>query len=190
LADQHIKILGIAGSTRDGSFNRMALAAAAEQLPPGSTMDVLSLHDMPLYAQQHESSLPTQVLQLKAAIEGADAILFATPEHNASIPAALKSVIDWASRPMGHNSWSAVVGAVIGASPGAMGTVRAQGHLRQVMASVDMVVVSQPEVLIASAREKFDPSGCLVDETARALLARLMRRLVATARALRGGVGP
>ncbi|WP_028997781.1 NADPH-dependent FMN reductase [Azohydromonas australica] len=187
MADRNVKILGIAGSTRDGSFNRMALAAAAQQLPSGSTLEVFELHEMPLYAQQHETPLPAEVSDLKAAVEGADAILFATPEHNASISAALKSAIDWGSRPMGHNSWAGKVGAVIGASPGALGTVRAQGQLRQIMAALDMVVVSQPDVLIGSARDKFGMNGSLVDEKARALLGQLMTRLVATARALRQG---
>jgi chromate reductase len=189
LEDTHIRILGIAGSTRDGSFNRMALAAVAEHLPPGSTLGIFELHDIPVYAQQFESHRPAAVARLKAAIEAADAILFATPEHNGSVPAALKSAIDWASRPMGSNSWSGKVGAVIGASPGALGTVRAHGHLRQIMASLDMLTIPQPDVLIAAAPEKFDADGVLIDAKARDLLARLMTRLVATARALRCGVG-
>ena len=189
MEDPHIRILGIAGSTRDGSFNRMALAAAAGHLPPGSTLGIFELHDIPVYVQQFESRRPAAVANLKAAIEAADAILFATPEHNGSVSAELKSAIDWASRPMGSNSWSGKVGAVIGASPGALGTVRAQGHLRQIMASLDMVAIGQPDVLIASAPQKFDADGVLIDAKARELLARLMTRLVATARALRCGVG-
>jgi chromate reductase len=189
LEHQHIRILGIAGSTREGSYNGMALAAAARLLPPGSTLDVFELHDMPLYAQELEGRMPALVSRLKDQIETADAILFATPEHNASIPAVLKSTIDWASRPQGRNSWSGKVGAVIGASPGALGTVRAQGHLRQIMAALGMVVVGHPDVLIGIAQEKFGVNGNLIDEKARALLGQLMGRLVVTARAMRQGAG-
>lgn len=187
--EHNLRILGIAGSTRPGPFNKMALAVAAEQLPPGSTLQVFDLAGLPMYFQQAEASCPEPVSRLKAAIRSADAVLFATPEHNASIPAALKSAIDGASRPMGDNSWAAKVAAVIGATPGSMGTVRAQGHLRQIMSVLDMSILSQPELLIALAPQKFGSDGSLVDDKARALLGVLMRKLVGAARLLKHGGG-
>jgi chromate reductase len=167
----------------------MALAAAAEQLPPGCTLEMFDLAEVPLYFQQCEDPRPEVISRLKAAIEAADAVLFATPEHNASIPAALKNAIDWASRPMGHNSWEGKLGAVIGASPGALGTIRAQAHLRQIMGVLDMAMLGQPDLLISQAHEKFGPHGVLLDEKAKELLSLLMRRLVGMARALKRGEG-
>jgi chromate reductase, NAD(P)H dehydrogenase (quinone) len=187
--ERSIRILGIAGSTRPGSLNRMALAAAAEQLPLGCTLDIFDLADVPLYLQQCEDPRPEPVSRLKAAIEASDAVLFATPEHNASIPAVLKGAIDWASRPMGCNSWAGKVGAVIGASPGVLGTIRAQAHLRQIMGVLDMTMLGQPDLPISQAHRKFDPHGVLMDEKANELLSLLMQRLVGMARALKRGDG-
>lgn len=106
------------------------------------------------------------------------AILFATPEYNYSLPGALKNAIDWASRPYGTSAWQGKPAALMGASPGSLGTARAQYHLRQILVTLDMPAVNQPEVMIGNAVERFDPNGRLTDEVARHLMRKLLEALV------------
>src|SRR5436189_6305408 len=100
-----MKILGIPGSLRQGSFNRMLLNAAKKLLPEGAQLEVFELEGIPAYNQDHDAAMPARVLELKSAIRAADAILFCTPEYNYSIPGVLKNAIDWASRPYGDSAW-------------------------------------------------------------------------------------
>lgn len=173
-----IQILGIAGSLREQSCNLMLLKAAQELLPTEAHLEIHDLRDLPLYNQEIEQPLPQSVARLKAAIKRSDAILFATPEYNYSIPGVLKNAIDWASRPNGDSAWSRKPAAIIGASPSVLGTARAQYHLRQIFVALDMMAVSQPEVMIGSAREQFDPSGRLIDKKIRQRLGILLKNLL------------
>src|SRR5438876_2706280 len=97
----NIKILGIAGSLRKGSFNRMALKAAQGLVPAGATLEIAEIDGLPGFSQDDEKSPPAKVTELKAKIRAADAILLVTPEYNYSVPGVLKNAIDWASRPYG-----------------------------------------------------------------------------------------
>src|SRR5262245_22052056 len=151
-----VKILGIPGSLRKGSYNRALIRTAQQLLPPNTTMEAFDLLGIPPFNEDDEDNAPQRVKDFKAAIRRADAILFATPEYNYSMPGVLKNAIDWASRPNGQSAWTGKPVAVMGASPGLMGTVRAQHHLRQAFVFLDMPAVSQPQVLISSARERFD----------------------------------
>src|SRR6476646_37712 len=160
----NIKILGIAGSLRKGSFNRMALKVAQGLVPAGATLDALDLPDLPGFNQDNEKTPPAAVSELKAKIRAADAILLVTPEYNYSIPGVLKNAIDWASRPYGDSAWIGKPVAVMGASVGVIGTARAQYHLRQVFVFLDMDPVNQPEVMI-NASKSFDDQGNLTDPT-------------------------
>jgi len=173
-----IKILGIAGSLRKGSFNRMALRAAQALVPAGATLDVLDVPDLPGFNQDNEKNPPAAVADLKAKIRAADAILLVTPEYNYSIPGVLKNAIDWASRPYGDSAWKGKPVAVMGASAGVLGTARAQYHLRQCFVFLDMPVVNLPEVMIGSAAEKFDGQGNLKDEKAKELIGKLLTSLL------------
>jgi chromate reductase len=173
-----IHILGIAGSLRAQSFNLSLLKAAQELLPADVTMEIVDLSDIPLYNQDSEHTLPASVEQLKAAIKRADAVLFATPEYNYSIPGILKNAIDWATRPAGTSAWAGKPAAIVGASPGALGTARAQYHLRQILVGLDMPTVNQPEVMVGGARDRFDTEGKLTDEKSRQLLSTLLSNLV------------
>src|SRR5688572_1848984 len=94
-----IRILGIAGSLRDGSYNRAALRAAAELVPAGAEIEIFDIAGLPGFNQDEEANPPAKVTELKAKIRDADAILFVTPEYNYSLPGVLKNAIDWASRP-------------------------------------------------------------------------------------------
>src|SRR5881397_4344105 len=126
-----IRILGIAGSLRRGSYNRAALRAATELVPEGAILETFELDGIPVFNQDEEQNPPAKVTEFKSRIREADAILFVTPEYNYSVPGVLKNAIDWASRPYGDSAWDGKPVAIMGASIGATGTARAQYHLRQ-----------------------------------------------------------
>ena len=172
-----IKILGIAGSLRKGSFNRAALRAAQGLVPAGATLEAHDLPDLPGFDQDKEKTPPVAVTELKAKIRAADAVLLVTPEYNYSVPGVLKNAIDWASRPYGDSAWKGKPVAIMGASAGVLGTARAQYHLRQTLVFLDMPAVNQPEVMIGAAATKFDQAGNLTDETAKKLIGQLLTNL-------------
>ncbi|HEY4316335.1 MAG TPA: NAD(P)H-dependent oxidoreductase [Herbaspirillum sp.] len=176
---REIQILGIAGSLRAQSFNRLLLKNAQDLLPAGVRLEIRDLEDLPIYNQDLEQALPSSVERLKSAIARSDAILFATPEYNYSIPGVLKNAIDWASRPGGASAWAGKPAAIVGATPGTLGTARAQYHLRQILVALDMPTVNQPEVMIAGARDRFDANGRLSDEKSVQLLDALLKKLIA-----------
>lgn len=174
----NIKILGIVGSLRKDSYNHFALKAAQELVPDGAVLDLIELHGIPVFNQDNEMELPASVFEFKRRILTADAILFATPEYNYSIPGALKNAIDWAARPYGESAWLGKPAAVMGASVGSMGTSRAQYHLRQILVTLDMPVVNQPELMIANAATRFDQNGRLSDEATRQFIRKLLGALI------------
>ena len=179
-------ILGIPGSLRKASFNRHALVAAQALVPAGAALEIFELEGIPPFNQDQEKQPPTRVTELKAKVRAADAILFATPEYNYSIPGVLKNAIDWASRPYGDSAWQGKPVAVMGASVGILGSARAQYHLRQCFVFLNMYPVNQPEVLIASAAQRFNERGELTDETSRELIRKLLAELVAWTKRLKG----
>lgn len=180
-----IKILGIAGSLRKASYNRAALKAAQGLVPANATVDVFDIAGLPGFNQDEEMNPPAKVLELKARVRGADAVLLVTAEYNYSIPGVLKNAIDWGARPYGDSAWRGKPVAVMGASIGALGSARAQYHLRQCFVFLDMPVVNRPEVMIAHAAEKFDEHGNLKDEKAKELIAKLLINLCALAISVR-----
>jgi chromate reductase, NAD(P)H dehydrogenase (quinone) len=182
---QPLTILGIAGSLRKASLNRAALRAAQQLAPEGVTVEVFDIAGIPPFNQDEEANPPAAVTELKARARAADAILFATPEYNYSIPGVLKNAIDWASRPYGDSAWEGKPVAVMGASPGALGTSRAQYHLRQCFVFLNMHPVNHPEVMVGSASAKFDGQGNLTDEATRKQIAKLLDALAAWTRRLK-----
>lgn len=175
-------ILGIAGSLRRDSYNRAALRAAQTLAPDDARIEIFELDGIPAFNQDDEMRPPAKVVELKARVRAADAILLVTPEYNYSIPGVLKNAIDWASRPYGDNAWDGKPVAVMGASIGAIGTARAQYHLRQAFVFLNMYAINQPEVMIANAQDQFDAAGNLTDDKARELILQLLQNLVAWAR--------
>lgn len=156
-------ILGISGSLRKESLNTAALRACGEWLPPGVTMSVFDLSPIPLYNEDvRAQGLPAPVAQLREQIRAADALVIATPEYNYSMSGVLKNAIDWASRPPDQPFDGKPI-ALIGATPGGLGTSRAQYHLRQVFIYLNGQVLNRPEVFISSAPSKFDAGGKLTD---------------------------
>jgi chromate reductase, NAD(P)H dehydrogenase (quinone) len=180
-----LTILGIAGSLREGSFNRMALRAAQELVPEGATIETFDIKGLPGFSQDDEANPPAQVVELKLKIKSADAILLVTPEYNYSVPGVLKNAIDWASRPYGDSAWTKKPVAIMGASVGTLGTARAQYHLRQIFVFLNMYAVNQPEVMISAAHKRFDEQGNLADETTKKLIGQLLEELVGLAKQLK-----
>jgi chromate reductase, NAD(P)H dehydrogenase (quinone) len=173
-----LTILGIAGSLRKGSYNRAALRAAQQLAPEGAKVEIFDLDGIPGFNQDEERNPPSQVVQLKAKIRAADAILLVTPEYNYSVSGVLKNAIDWASRPYGESAWDGKPVAVMGASVGFAGTARAQHHLRQSFVFLNMYALNKPEVMIGNAQEKFDENGHLTDEKTRQVIRNLLESLV------------
>lgn len=175
---EQIKILGIAGSLRGGSYNRMALKAASGLAPEGSVVEIFDLAGIPVFNQDDDKDPPARVTEFKSSIKAADAILISTPEYNYSVPGVLKNAIDWASRPYGDSAWEGKPVAIMGASTGILGTARAQYHLRQTFVFLNMFPVNRPEVMIGHAHERFDQEGNLTDEVTAALIRDLLKNLV------------
>src|SRR4029079_18652183 len=121
------------------------------------------------YNQDNEADLPASVQRFKAQLAGADGLLFVTPEHSRSIPAALKNAIDWGARRWGKNSWTGKVAAVTGASPGAISTALAQQHLRQILGAQG-VVVSGGEAYLQFKQGLIASDGSIAEESTRGFL--------------------
>lgn len=176
----HLIVTGIAGSLRQASYNRALLRAAVEEAPSGMEIRVFDLAPIPPFNEDVEAQGdPEPVTALKAAIGEADALLIATPEYNYGVPGVLKNAMDWASRPPGQSALNGKPAALMGATPGATGTARAQLQLRQAFVFTQTLVLPGPEVLVARAREKFDEQGRLTDEATRRYVGELLLRLAA-----------
>lgn len=172
-----LTILGIAGSLRRDSYNRGTLKAAAGLVPDGVTLETFDLAGIPLFNEDDEKNPPAKVVELKARVRAADAVLFVTPEYNYSVPGVLKNAIDWASRPYGDSAWDSKPAGIMGASVGTLGTARAQYHLRQVGVFLNLHFMNQPEVMIAGAAQRFDSSGNLTDDETRDRIRKYMAAL-------------
>lgn len=179
---QSITICALVGSLRAGSLNR-ALMRAAIDVGREEGIDIRlfdRLREIPPYDQDQDTDAlrPPSVEALKTAIREADALLIATPEYNYSIPGVLKNAIDWASRPAAETPLKGKPAALMGASGGMSGTIRAQLHLRQCFVFTQTLAMLQPEVLIPRAQERFDVDGRLTDDSTRELLRKQLRALV------------
>lgn len=165
--NQIIRVLGFAGSLRKASRNRGLLRAAAEVLPDGMSLQTFDLSGIPLYnADVEKAGFPDVVTRFKQAVTESDAVLIATPEYNHSIPGVLKNAIDWGSRPPRDSPFREKPVGIVGAA-GSVGSTLAQAHLRQVLVSEGMFILSKPEVRIKRSWEKFDENGNLTDERSR-----------------------
>ena len=180
-----MKVLGITGSLRKGSFNTLALRAAQKLAPAGMEITIADISQVPLYNDDvRAAGEPAAVTALKAQVRAADAVLIATPEFNFSIPGGLKNTLDWLSRPPEPPFDGKVVG-IMGASPGQVGTARVQYHLRQVMVFMNAFVVNKPEVFINHCVGKFNAQGELTDEAT----AKVIGELLVAMKALKTRVG-
>jgi len=175
-----MRILGISGSLRAASYNTALLRAAAQLTPAGVELDIYEdLERLPPFNEDREADPPAEVVRLRTAIADADAVLFATPEYNTTMPGQLKQVVDWASRPHGPDSalWGKPV-AAIGASITDYGAMWAQDHLRNAL-GVSGARVLKSELPVAKAQDLFSDDGELIDPETRDRLAELVSDLVA-----------
>lgn len=170
-------ILAFAGSLRRGSFNRALVHAAQQLTPEGMTIELIEIAELPFYdADVEAEGDPLSVVTFKASLLKADGILIATPEYNDGIPGVLTNAIDWASRLPGRSPLARKPVAIMGASPSQVGTARAQLHLRQLLTHAQARVLPPPELLVATAHERFDAGLRLTHEGTRRVLAELLER--------------
>src|ERR1700686_626063 len=172
------RVLGISGSLRSDSHNRRLLRAAGALLPPEAELVTFSgLKAIPPFDEDGESAPGLAVESWRAAISAADALLFATPEYNSSIPGALKNAIDWASRPSATAALRNVPAAVIGASTGMFGAVWAQAELRKSLAAAGARVIDR-ERPVADALNAFNADGTLAEYDQTIVLGEILAELL------------
>jgi len=177
------QIAVIVGSNRRDSINRK-LAHALARLGAGKfDAKFVRIDDLPLYNQDHEASLPAEVVRFKNELAGADGVLIVTPEHNRTIPTVLKNAIDWGARPYGQNSWADKPAFITGTSPGAIGSALAQQHLRNVLVSLGVFLLGG-EAYVTFKPNLIDEHGNIGDDGTKAFLqgfidrfARMVERL-------------
>ena len=179
-----MKVLGISGSLRRGSHNTALLRAVADLVGDGAELEIWDgLKEVPPYDEDDDvADGPAAVAGLRAAIAGADAVLFATPEYNSSVPGQLKNALDWVSRPLATSPLRNKPVAVVGASAGVFGAVWSQAELRKVLRAIGSRVI-EDGVAVGRAADQFDERGGLVDEQLRGQIAEVVQQLLAEARA-------
>lgn len=157
-----LKIAAIAGSLSQQSLNKLALSAFIQRFPDGVTCSVIDLAAIPMY-NSDLTELPSAVSDLKDQIAHSDAVVLATPEYNYGIPGVLKNALDWASRPAYQSVFAHKPVTMLGASPGGVGTARAQGQLKQVLLGMIADIYPCPELTIGLAKTKLDATGNVLD---------------------------
>ncbi len=172
-----MKFLGVVGSLRKNSFNKALMRAALELAPKDVEIEVFDIAPIPPFNQDFEADPPQPVKEFKAKIRVADALLIATPEYNYSFPGVLKNALDAASRPRADNVFEGKPVAIMSASIGRLGGVRAQYHLRQSFVYLNMHPINQPEVFLPQAQQHIDENGHLTNEESRKLIKQLLEAL-------------
>lgn len=163
------------GSIATGSINRRLAGALANLAPGNLKMSEIPISTLPLYSYDYDKDYPPEGRALKEAIAGVDAVLFVTPEYNRSIPGALKNAIDWASRPYGENSFTRKPCAIIGTSPGKIGTAVGQQHLRTILAFCNAPLMNSVEAYIQYEEGLVDDDGRITNEDTAKFCARFMQ---------------
>lgn len=168
-------VAAIVGSLRRDSFTRRLVRSFDALAPASMKIDIVEIRELSLYNQDDESAAPAPWVSFRNRIKRADAVLFATPEYNRSIPGVLKNAIDIGSRPSGASAWAGKPTAVVSASPGAMGAFGANQHLRQSLVSLNMPTLQQPEAYIGHVDKLFDASGEFVNPSSREFCAKFLK---------------
>ena len=172
-------VAAFVGSLRKDSINRKLANALADLAPSSLQLTIIEIGQLPLYNQDEDSNPPAAWAAFRARLKAADAVLFVTPEYNRSVPAALKNALDVGSRPAGQNVWNGKPGAIVSASPGAIGGFGANHHLRQSLVFLNVPAMQQPEAYIGGADKLFDASGRLVNDGTRKFLQQFMQAFAA-----------
>ena len=168
------KVGYLIGSLAKASINRKLAMALVRLAPPELRMSEISFRDLPLYSYDYDADYPPAGRAFKEAIASVDAVLFVTPEYNRSIPGGLKNAIDWASRPYGKNSFARKPSAVIGTSPGAIGTAVAQQNLRSVLGFCNSPQMNAPEAYIQFTPDLISDDGEVTVESTKKFLQKFM----------------
>jgi chromate reductase len=172
MADRSIAI--VVGSLRADSLNRKLADELIRLAPPGLTFSFAEIGALPLYNQDLDAAPPAEWEAFRAAIRPQDAVLFVTPEYNRSVPGVLKNAVDVGSRPYGHSVWTKKPGAIVTASPGAIGGFGANHHLRQSCVFLDMPIMPQPEAYLGHMGDGFGEDGRLKVEQLEELMTTFM----------------
>ncbi|HQJ15511.1 MAG TPA: NADPH-dependent FMN reductase [Candidatus Omnitrophota bacterium] len=167
------KIAVIVGSLRKGSFNRKIAEELMGFAPASLKLEMVGIGDLPLYNQDFDDDSPASYTRFRELIKGYDGFLFVTPEHNRSMPAALKNALDIGSRPYGKNVWGSKPGAVVSVSVGPIGGFGANHHLRQALVCLNVAVMPR-EAYIGNVESLLDQAGRLANETTRKSLSRFV----------------
>lgn len=171
------KVGYLIGSLAKASINRLLAKALVRLAPEQLAMVEVPFRDLPIYSYDYDSSFPPAARTFKEALAAVEALLFVTPEYNRSIPGGLKNAIDWASRPYGQNSFARKPSAVIGTSPGAIGTAIAQQHLRSVLGFCNSPQMNAPEAYIQFKQGLITESGEVTNESTEKFLRKYMEDL-------------
>lgn len=156
---QPTRIAVIVGSLRKDSFNRKAANALIAMAPASLDMAIVEIGDLAVYNQDYDEDSPAPYEVFRERVRAAEGYLFVTPEHNRSMPAAMKNALDIGTRPAGENVWSGKPGAILSASPSMQGGFGASHHLRQTLVNLNVTCMPQPEVYLSQAHELFDDQG-------------------------------
>lgn len=165
----------IVGSLRKDSVNRKMAHALAELAPADLKLSIVEIGQLPIYNQDGDDNPPAEWVAFRDRIRTADAVLFVTPEHNRTVPAALKNALDVGSRPYGESVWNGKPGAVVTASPGSIGGFGSNHHLRQSLTFLNVPAMAQPEAYLGGADQLFDASGKLANNETRSFLGGFMQ---------------
>jgi chromate reductase len=168
------KVGYLVGSLATKSINRLLAKALVRAAPAELQLTEISFRDLPLYSYDYDGNYPQVATTFKDAIAAMDAVLFVTPEYNRSIPGGLKNAIDWASRPYGKNVFTRKPSAVIGTSPGKIGTAVAQQHLRSILAFCNSPLMNSIEAYIQFEEGLIDGDGQVSNESTREFLQNYM----------------
>jgi chromate reductase len=173
--EKPMNVCVLVGSLRKASLNRMLANALISLAPSSLQLDIVEIGQLPLYNEDLEAAgPPVPWTAFRQRVKAADAVLFVTPEYNRSVPAALKNALDVGSRPYGSSVWNRKPGAVVSASPGAVGGFGANHHLRQSLVFLNVPTMQQPEAYIGHADKLFDEHGELASDGTRKFLQGIM----------------
>jgi chromate reductase, NAD(P)H dehydrogenase (quinone) len=171
------KVGYLIGSLAKGSINRKLANALVKMAPKDLEMVEVGFAELPLYSYDYDANMPAVAVAFKDALSAVDAVLFVTPEYNRSIPGGLKNAIDWASRPYGQNSFSRKPSAVIGTSPGKIGTAVGQQHLRSILGFCNSPQMNSPEAYIQFTPGLITDDGVVTNDSTRDFLQSYMNEL-------------